>query len=218
MTDAPGIAPDGSPVDAFALLPPGPAVDVIAGAVAPHSTILDLGCGAGRLAHPLIDRGHKLTCVDQSAEMLAHVKGADAVLADIEGLDLGVTFDVVLLSSNLVNTPYAEQRASFLDCCARHVASGGCVLIQRLDPELVLLAIDVDSTADGVTYSLRDVEHIGDLFVARVGFTIGDRHWEHRYRGEVLDDDATDAALTSAGLATSAYLDSQRTWVKAVPA
>ena len=137
-------------------------------------------------------------------------------VADIEGLDLGRTFAVVLLSSNLVNTPYADQRAAFLETCAHHVAPGGCVLVQRLDPELVPDAIDAESTADGVTYSLKDVEHVGDLFVATVGFTIGDRHWDHRFRGEVLDDDAFQGALGKAGLTVTEYLDGQRTWAKAV--
>lgn len=209
-------APDGSPVEAFALLPPGPAPEVVDAAIARASTILDLGSGAGRLAHPLVQRGHTLTCVDQSPEMLAHVEGAETVLADIEGLDLGRTFDVVLLASNLVNTPYVDQRAAFLDACVHHVGAGGCVLVQRLDPELVPDAIDVESTADGVTYSLKDVEHVGNLFVATVGFTIGDRHWDHRFRGEVLDDDALEAALAASGLKVAAYLDGQRTWVKAV--
>jgi SAM-dependent methyltransferase len=214
MTDE--YAADGSPVEAFALLPPGPAPDIIHAAIPPASAILDLGCGAGRIAHRLIERGHTLTCVDQSEAMLAHVKDAETVLADIEGLDLGRTFAVVLLSSNLVNTPYADQRAAFLETCAHHVAPGGCVLVQRLDPELVPDAIDAESTADGVTYSLKDVEHVGDLFVATVGFTIGDRHWDHRFRGEVLDDDAFQGALGKAGLTVTEYLDGQRTWAKAV--
>ncbi len=211
-------APDGSPVEAFALLPAGPAPDVVDGAIPRGSSILDLGCGAGRLAHPLIERGHRLTCVDQSMEMLEHVRGAETILADIEDLELGRTFDVVLLPSNLVNTPFVEQRIAFLDACLRHLAPDGCVLIQRLDPELVPEAIDVESTADGVTYSLEDVEHVGSLFVATVGFTIGDRHWEHRFRGEVLDDAAFEAALGKAGLGLDAYLDGQRTWAKAVRA
>jgi SAM-dependent methyltransferase len=210
------VAPDGSPVEAFALLPPGPAPDIIDGAIGPGSTILDLGSGAGRLAHPLMARGHTVCCVDQSAAMLAHVHGAEAILADIEDLDLGRTFDAVLLSSNLINTPYVDQRAAFLETCARHIALGGCVLVQRLDPELVPEAIDAESTADGVTYSLAAVEHVGDLFVATVGFTIGDEHWVHRYRGEVLDDHAVEVALAKAGLAVDGYLDGQRTWIKAV--
>ena len=209
-------APDGSPVEAFALLPPGPAPEIIDAAIPPRSTILDLGSGAGRVAHPLIERGHTLTCVDQSKEMLGHIEGAETVLADIEDLDLRRTFDVVLLASNLVNTAFADQRAAFLDTCIRHVSPRGCVLIQRLDPELVPEAIDAVSTADGVTYSLADVEHVGNLFVATVGFTIGEGHWDQRYRGEVLDDDALEAALDKAGLNVDAYLDGQRTWARAV--
>ena len=60
------VAPDGSPVEAFALLPPGPAPALIAGALGDGAAdVLELGCGAGRLLRPLADAGHRCTGVDQ---------------------------------------------------------------------------------------------------------------------------------------------------------
>ncbi len=209
-------APDGSPVGAFAVLPPGPAPQLIDGALPPSATVLDLGCGAGRIAHALCDLGHRVTCVDQSPEMLSHVDEAlDTHLADIEGLDLGGRFDAVLLASFLVNTPDEVQRTAFLATCTRHLAPGGTVLIQRLDPELVPIAVDAESIADGVTYSMADVRHDDDRFEATMSFTLDEETWEHRYVGEVLDDTALANALETHGLRIARYLDDQRTWVEA---
>lgn len=212
-------APDGSPVGAFAALPAGPAPALVDAALPPAATVLDLGSGAGRIAHALRDLGHRVTCVDQSAEMLEHVDPVlERHLADIEGLDLGATFDAVLLASFLVNTPHEHQRAEFLATCARHVRPGGVLLIQRLDPELVPIAVDAESADGGVTYAMADVTHDGDRFEATMAFTIGDDRWEHRYAGDVLDDAALAAALAPHDLRITRYLDDQRTWVEARPA
>ncbi len=208
-------APDGSPVQAFAVLPHGPAPALLDAALAPGSTVLDLGGGAGRIAHALSDLGHQVTVVDQCAAMLEHVDPAvESVLADIEELELGRTFDAVVLSSFLVNTPHAEQRAAFLATCRRHVAERGLVFVQRLDAELVPLAIDAESEEAGVMYAMSDVRHDGSRFEATMAFTVGHERWEHRYEGVVLDDDELAAALASHGLATVGYLDEQRTWVE----
>ena len=51
--------------------------------------------------------------------MLAHVRGADKMCAQIEGLDLRRRFDAVLLASNLLSTN-PEQRRAFLDTSLRH--------------------------------------------------------------------------------------------------
>ena len=211
-------APDGSPVEAFAVLPPGPAPDLLDGALPPAATILDLGGGAGRIAHALTAKGHRVTVVDQCQAMLDHVHDdVERHLADIEELDLGRTFDAVLLASFLVNTPHEHQRDAFLATCERHLADGGAVYVQRLDPELVPLAVDAESEDDGVTYAMSDVRHDGSRFEATMAFRItGDdeQQWQHRYEGVVLDDDELAKALAPHHLRIARFLDDQRTWVE----
>lgn len=213
-------APDGSPVQAFALLPPGPAPDLLDRVLPPAATVLDLGCGAGRIAHQLHQRGHRVTAVDQSAEMLSHVDPAlETHLADIEGLGLGRRFDAVVLASFLVNTLDPDQRRQFLAACARHVAPAGAVYLQRLDPELVPIAVDAESEEAGVVYSMADVRH-GDgsgRFEATMRFTIGGQTYFHRYAGQVLDDESLAKALAEHNLHIAGFLDGQRTWVEARP-
>lgn len=54
---SPETAPDGSPVAFYRRLPPTGEPETIAAIVPPGSTILELGCGAGRVAGPLEDAG-----------------------------------------------------------------------------------------------------------------------------------------------------------------
>jgi len=213
---ASGFAPDGSPVGAFAVLPAGPAPQLLDAALAPGSTVLDLGAGAGRIAHALLDCGHDVTAVDQCSEMLDHIDDSiERHLADIEDLALGRTFDAVLLASFLVNTTDVDQRSALLATCARHVAPTGAVYLQRLDPELVPLAVDAESEDAGVVYEMAGVEHDGARFEATMRFRVDGEEWEHRYAGEVLDDDALAGALAPHGLTITRFLDEQRTWVEA---
>lgn len=208
-------APDGSPVEAFAVLPPGPAPDLLDHVLPPSATVLDLGAGAGRIAHALTAKGHRVTVVDQCQAMLDHVDPVlEQHLADIEDLDLGRTFDAVLLSSFLVNTPHEHQRHEFLATCRRHVAPTGAAYVQRLDPALVPVAVDAESESDGVVYAMADVRHDGDRFEATMSFATEDDRWQHRYEGLVLDDDALRKSLAPHGLRITRFLDVQRTWVE----
>ena len=210
-------APDGSPVEAFAVLPPGPAPELLDAALPPAATVLDLGGGAGRIAHALVDRGHRVTVVDQCQAMLDHVdETVERHLADIEELDLGRTFDAVLLASFLINTPHDHQRDEFLATCRRHIDAAGVVFVQRLDPELVPIAVDAESEDAGFTYAMSDVRHDGPRFAATMAFrsSIRDETWQHRYEGVVLDDDDLAKALAPHHLRITRYLDDQRTWVE----
>src|SRR5881409_3849958 len=98
------ITKDGSPVEMYLLLPPGDEPDIIDSAVRLGGSILELGCGVGRVTRVLVERGRPVVAVDESADMLSHVRRAETVLSDIESLDLGRTFDGVVLASHLVNT------------------------------------------------------------------------------------------------------------------
>jgi SAM-dependent methyltransferase len=134
-------APDGSPVELYARLAAGDEPGIVHAAIPAGAEVLDLGCGAGRVTHALIELGHPVVAVDNSPEMLEHVRGAERVLADIRTLDLRRRFPCVLLASNLVNCVDAATRDAMLACCRRHVAGerdGGRVVLQRLAPDRAL--------------------------------------------------------------------------------
>ena len=208
-------APDGSPVGLYATLEPLGEPELIHAAVPPGSEILELGCGAGRITHELIALGHPVTAVDNAPEMLAHVRGAETVLADIETLDLGRTFSVVLLASNFLNAPEDEELAAVLATCSRHVAPGGRVLLERTPPEWEpkLEARE----AGGVRMTLREVVREGSLVSAVMEYEAAGERWTHAYRARLISDEEVDAALVRAGLRRVRWLDERRAWLDARP-
>jgi SAM-dependent methyltransferase len=193
--------------------------EIVHAAVPAGASILELGAGAGRVTHPLVALGHPVVAVDESAEMLARIRGAETVRARIQELDLGRRFDAVLLASFLVNTAERDVRRRFLQASRRHLADGGCVLLQRHPPAWFEEAAEGEGVAGGVSHRLRGLRRPAPgLLAATVEYRAGDRTWTQSFTAERLDDDALAAALGEAGLAVDAYLTGDGSWVRAVPA
>ena len=204
-------------MDFYALMPDFGEPDIVHEAAGTGTSILELGCGTGRITHPLVALGHLVVAVDESPEMLAHVRGAETVRARIQDLDLGRRFGVVLLASHLINAD-DETRSNFLDACRRHVADDGCVIVQQHSPDWFAAAKDSEVTRDGVIYRLRDVARpTPDLVSATVEYVVGDRCWTQTFTTKRLDDAGLAAALDAAGLRLDHYLTEDRSWFRAVP-
>ena len=213
------VAADGSPVELYSRMPTFGEPDLVHASIPAGVSILELGSGAGRMTHRLIALGHAVTGVDSSAAMLAHVRGAETVLASIEELDLGRTFGCVLLASQLVNVDDDAQRAAFLATCARHVAPDGVVLLQRYDPSWVADPRPSESTREGVTIRVLDPVRDGERLSATVEYEVDGRRWRHGpFTSRILDEDELTARLGVAGLALDRWLDDRRTWLAAAPA
>ncbi|MFG2317751.1 MULTISPECIES: class I SAM-dependent methyltransferase [Streptomyces] len=213
------ITPDGCAVELYARLPAGAEPDIVAAAVPEGARILELGSGVGRMTHPLLERGYAVTAVDESAEMLAHVRGARTVRSPIEDLDLGERFDAVTLASFLIHTGDVEVRQGLLRACARHVAEDGCVLIQRegADYHTNLPRERVDPS--GFTVRILSADPVGDgVNSVRAEYEFPDAVWTQTFRARPLTREQFEAALGEAGLAVDRYLTDDGTWVRAVPA
>jgi SAM-dependent methyltransferase len=212
------ITPDGCAVELYALLPPMGEPELVHAAIPAGASILELGAGAGRMTARLVELGHPVVAVDESAEMLAHVRGAETVRARIQDLELGRRFDAVLLASFLVNTPDRALRDGFLRACGEHVADDGQVLVQRHPPAWFDDAAEGEQTIEGITFRLRDLGRPGPgLLAATAEYQVGERVWTHTFTTERLDDGALAAALAGAGLAVDAYLTGDGSWVRALP-
>jgi SAM-dependent methyltransferase len=192
---------------------------VVHAAIPAGAGILELGAGAGRVTHPLVALGHPVVAVDESAEMLARVREAETIRARIQELHLGRRFEVVVLASFLVNTPDRELRRRFLAACREHVHDHGCVLVQRHEPRWFDEAAEGERTSDAITFRLRDLTRPGPgLLSATVEYQAGERIWTQSFTTERLDDRQLAAALGEVGLAVDAYLTTDGSWVRAVPA
>lgn len=211
---------DDSPVGLYLAIGTEGEPELIHSAIPAGASVLDLGCGVGRIAHPLIELGHPVVGVDESAEMLAHVRGAETVHSKIEDLDLGRTFDCVLLMSNLVNTSDDQRRAAFLRTCRRHVGEGGVALIERYDPKLRIQEGVWDGVYGGVAITLERTGP-GGTGEWKLTYAHPDgRQWTQEGAGApcILDDDQMRAALADAGLALVRIFGPKRRWILARPA
>jgi SAM-dependent methyltransferase len=212
-------ADDGSPVDLYARLPGFGEPELVHAAIPAGAEILELGAGAGRMTHRLVELGHAVTAVDSSAAMLAHVRRAETVQADIVGLDLGRRFACVLLASHLVNVDDDRERAGFLETCAQHVAPDGVVLIQRYDPDWAADPRPSDVERDGIRVRVLEPWRDGERLHATVEYEVEGRTWRHGpFTSRILADEELEARLGVAGLFRDEWLDDQRSWLAAVPA
>ncbi|ANZ43553.1 SAM-dependent methyltransferase [Lentzea guizhouensis] len=88
-------------------------------------TVLDAGCGTGRVAVELARHGIEVVGADVDRSMLATARAAaphvEWVESDLAELDLGRTFDVVVMAGNVpLFTPPGTQQA-LVQGVARHV-------------------------------------------------------------------------------------------------
>ncbi|MEW1775754.1 class I SAM-dependent methyltransferase [Streptomyces sp. NPDC086777] len=213
------ITPDGCAVELYARLTAGAEPDIIEAAVPAGARILELGSGVGRMTHPLLERGFRVTAVDESAEMLARVRGARTIRSTIEGLDLGEKFDVVMLASFLVHTGDPEVRRGMLRTCAAHVADGGCVLIQREGADYHTKVPRERVDPGGYTVRILSAEPVGDgVHSVHAEYEFPDATWTQTFLARPLTPEQFEETLAEAGLEVAEYLTEDGTWVKAVPA
>ncbi|MGH3779356.1 MAG: class I SAM-dependent methyltransferase [Pseudonocardiaceae bacterium] len=94
----------------------------------PHS-VLDGGCGTGRVAIELARRGVDVVGTDLDSDMigLARAKAPELtwVQADLSELDLSTQFDAVVLAGNVIPYVAGNRRQATVIACARHLTLGG---------------------------------------------------------------------------------------------
>jgi SAM-dependent methyltransferase len=209
-------SPDGSSVELYLRLPHRGEIDLIGPSIV-GKDLLELGCGVGRLTRPLLERGYRVTAVDNSAEMLKHVPGAARrVCSDIEALELGENFDTVLLASSLINSPARAHRSALLASCRRHLRAGGVLVFERHDPEWL------NSAATGRVGAIGDVEiHIdrivrhADHVEMSIRYTCDTGEWSQHFPTEPLSDEQLAAELIDAKFDAPAWIN--RRWAFAAP-
>jgi SAM-dependent methyltransferase len=135
---------------------------------APES-VLDAGCGTGRVALELARRGIYVVGTDKDDSMLAVARRLSAdlqavmpgvrlgfVTADVATLQLGGTFDVVLMAGNVpLFTPPGTQRA-LVAGAAKHVRAGGTLVAGfQVDRGYSLETYDLHCAAAGLELADR---------------------------------------------------------------
>ena len=176
------------------------------------SSVLELGCGVGRITRALLAHGYRVTAVDNSPEMLAHVPSqASQVCADIEALTLEATFDAVIFASCLINIPDAAIRAAQLAKCREHLRPNGQLVFERYDPSwLADVQIGALGQAEDIEMHVDAVERDGPNVYLCLRYRHRSEDWLHCFTDTILNDDDVRSCLWSAGFAAPAWID--RRW------
>ena len=125
------------------------------------ASVLDAGCGTGRVAIELAARGIDVAGVDVDASMLARARDKAPRLtwvhADLADVDLGRTFDVVVMAGNVMIFLAPGTEAQVVANLARHVAPGGSLVAGfSLEPgRLDLATYDAHAGAAGLVLADR---------------------------------------------------------------
>lgn len=92
-------------------------------------SVLDGGCGTGRVAIELARRGVAALGVDSDPDMVAAAEAKNTAVrfarVDLAELALPDRFDLVLLAGNVVPYVPTGRRAAAIARCAAHLAPGG---------------------------------------------------------------------------------------------
>jgi SAM-dependent methyltransferase len=183
----------------------------------PHgATVLDLGCGPGRIAGPLVSLGHAVTGVDNGPAMIAALPaGVEGVVADAAMVRLGRRFDAVLLASHLVNDP--AHGPAFAATAGAHVADDGVVIGETYPPDWDATAsVGPVSRLGDATVELLEATVDGDRLTATVRYGVDGQVWTQVFSARLLDEASLAALLAGAGLAFDGWLD-RPGWFRARP-
>jgi SAM-dependent methyltransferase len=112
-------------------------------------SVLELGCGTGKLSIPLAQAGYSVVGLDISAALLkfAASKNGDVkwIEADMRNFDINEKFSLIMLpSNNLGHLHTVEDFENCIRCVKRHLKPGGVFVIDVFVPNLKLLLRSAD--------------------------------------------------------------------------
>jgi SAM-dependent methyltransferase len=208
------IAPDGSPVELYTWLPERTTdAELIHQLLPAGGDVLDLGCGTGRLAEPLARLGHPVTAVDNEPQMLAELRAATGVLADLTTLDLGIRFSAVLLMSHFVDAADVGFASTVLGVVRRHLRDDGFAVVERHAPGWVTSVQELSRERHGVRFVLTDLDRADAVLTATVRYEFDGGSAEQRFSVRDLDDASLSELANSVGLRLDTALDDEATLV-----
>ncbi|KZS75549.1 methyltransferase [Mycobacterium kansasii] len=215
---ATAVTADGTAVEIYRRLPSLGEVEHIRSLLAPNSSVLDLGAGTGRIAEPLADLGHRVTAVDDSAEMLAHIRRARTIQARIEELRLSQRFDAVLLAGNMFQYPGTRLRRSLLATVAHHLAPAGQAIIQWAPPQLLAARTGgstVAMTVGTATTTLIIHSNQGGVVTGEFTLAADGQVWSQPVNLEWISAETAGAELERAGLVLTTTAPEESRWLHA---
>jgi len=168
--------------------------------------VIDGTAGAGRICAALLELRIGLSGVRQA------VIDADASIEDLDAIDLGARFELVVLGSHLINLPDDDRRSAFLRLATRHAESGGTVLVEHHPIDWAETAEPTTPTP-GADVGMDEVRRHPPFVSAVSTFDIGGRYVRQPFTARVLSEAELAEALGACGLAITRRLGP--TWLEA---
>ena len=140
-------------------------------------SVLDAGCGTGRVAIELTRHGLFVVGVDVDESMLAAAAHAAPAIEwihhDLASLDLARAFDAVVMAGNVPLFTAPGTHAALVAGCARHLAAGGRLVAGfQLDRGYALANYDADCRATGLVLAERYGTWDRDPFVTGANYAV----------------------------------------------
>ena len=132
-------------------------------------TVLDAGCGSGRVAIELARRGVQVVGADRDPSMIATARRRAPELewheCDLAALDLGRSFDVVVMAGNVPLFTPAGTHDLLVAGCARHTGPRGALVAGfQLGHGYTLAEYDASAAAAGLVLTERYATWDADPF------------------------------------------------------
>ncbi|MHB8663766.1 MAG: class I SAM-dependent methyltransferase [Acidimicrobiales bacterium] len=145
-------------------------------ALGPRS-VLDAGCGTGRVAIELARRGIEVVGVDNDRSMIdaARMRAPELewVHGDVATLDLGRTFDVAVMAGNVPLFTPPGTTAALVAGCARHLADGGALVAGfQLGRGYEVADYDAEAAAAGLVLRGRFATWAGEPFLDPADYVV----------------------------------------------
>jgi SAM-dependent methyltransferase len=213
------ITKDGCAVEFYALLPTLGEPEIVHAAVPAGASILELGCGTGRILRPLAALGHPVTGVDDSPEMLARSPDLATVCSPIQSLRLDRAFDAVVLASNMVNAERGTRR-EFLATVRHHLRADGIAVFQQSPPGWFETFTGDEPARDGpggIRLIVRSARWEPPRLRAEVEYQVAGTVWTHAWTCYRISDDELASDLAAADLRFGHWLSEDRAWFSARP-
>lgn len=142
----------------------------------PHS-VLDAGCGTGRVASELAHRGIAVVGIDRDPSMTATARAltpeVEFITVDVADADLGRTFDLVVMAGNVPLFTPSGTHCALVAGCARHLDTGGRLLAGfQLGRGYTSDAYDVDCRAAGLELVDRWATWDGEQFDSEADYAV----------------------------------------------
>jgi 2-polyprenyl-3-methyl-5-hydroxy-6-metoxy-1,4-benzoquinol methylase len=141
------------------------------------ASVLDAGCGTGRVAIELARHGIDTVGVDVDGSMIAEAKRQSPelawILSDLATLALGRSFDLVVLAGNVPLFCPIDARPSLVGACAAHVRPGGTMIAGfQLGRGYELSDYDVACNDAGLSFVERLATWDGEHFASNSSYAV----------------------------------------------